>query len=138
MLFADKIIRIVREQSNDYQVNHPAVSRFHSEICIDDNGAIIYVDHSSNGTMINGTIIPNAILEVLKLFILPEKSESASGLSAPIWFYGGVKTAMGFGRTVGYFFKLYANFSGRARCTEYWYMVLWNFIFWIILLIGIL
>ena len=159
-----KSIRIGREQSNDYQVNHPAVSRFHSEIRIDDNGAIIYIDHSSNGTMINGTIIHNAqcylrgsetvylarevginLQEILGHFCPgemrtvvnqpqayphPSSSQSSS--------YGEVKAAMGFGRTFGYFFKHYADFKGRARRTEYWYMVLWNFIFWIIPPIGIL
>jgi uncharacterized membrane protein YhaH (DUF805 family) len=45
---------------------------------------------------------------------------------------------MGFGQTLGYFFRHYADFSGRARRTEYWYMMLWNFIFWIIPPIGIL
>jgi uncharacterized membrane protein YhaH (DUF805 family) len=162
-----KIIRIGREQSNDYQVNHPSVSRFHSEICIDDNGCIVYIDHSSNGTMINGTIVHNSrcylrgfetiylarevginLQELLGHFRpgemrtivsqpqpYPQPSDSQSYSPSP---YGGVKPAMGFGQTLGYFFRHYADFSGRARRTEYWYMMLWNFIFWIIPPIGIL
>lgn len=45
---------------------------------------------------------------------------------------GSVKPAMDFGETLSYFFQHYTDFSGRARRTEYWYMVLWNLIFcWI-------
>ena len=46
--------------------------------------------------------------------------------------------AMGFGKTLGHFFKHYADFSGRARRSEYWYMVLWNMIFGIVPVVNIL
>ena len=63
-----KVIRIGRDESNDYLVKHPSVSRFHSEIRIDDDGNIVYIDHSANGTMINGSIVHNAQYNYYKIF----------------------------------------------------------------------
>ncbi|MCI2804231.1 DUF805 domain-containing protein [Staphylococcus pettenkoferi] len=36
---------------------------------------------------------------------------------------------VGFGQAFKNFWKNYANFKGRARRSEYWWMMLWNFIF---------
>lgn len=36
---------------------------------------------------------------------------------------------VGFGQAFKNFWKNYANFKGRARRSEYWWMALWNFIF---------
>ncbi|CAM3153025.1 DUF805 domain-containing protein [Staphylococcus argensis] len=37
--------------------------------------------------------------------------------------------AVGFGQSFKNFWKNYVNFKGRARRSEYWWMMLWNFIF---------
>ena len=55
-----KIIKIGRDESNDYIVDHCSASRFHSEIRIDDFGTAVYVDHSTNGTHINGIMVHNS------------------------------------------------------------------------------
>ena len=44
---------------------------------------------------------------------------------------------MSFGDTFVYFFNHYADFNGRARRQEYWFMVLWNVIFTIIPFVGL-
>jgi uncharacterized membrane protein YhaH (DUF805 family) len=55
-----KVIRIGRAEDNDYIVSHPAVSGHHADLYVYDNGALQYIDHSTNGSMINGAPIHNA------------------------------------------------------------------------------
>ena len=146
-----KVIRIGRDEANDYLVKHPSVSRFHSEIRIDDDGTIVYIDHSANGTMINGSIVHNAQYNLRGFETIYLAREIALNVSAvmgqsrakdmptiihqapvynpPSVVQGGVNPPMNFGQTLGYFFSHYVDFSGRARRSEYWYMVLWNLIF---------
>ena len=50
--------------------------------------------------------------------------------------YRGPKPSVGFGEAISLFFSNYANFSGRARRSEYWYAYLFNlllsmFVAWI-------
>ena len=52
----------------------------------------------------------------------PEVSRQEPEASTPV-------QGMGFGETLTYYFQHYADFSGRARRQEYWYIVLWNVIF---------
>lgn len=160
-----KTIRIGRAEDNDYIVNHPAVSGYHADITIYDNGAIQYIDHSTNGTMINGAMIHNSTYPIAgnEIIVFPgqisvpvadflgqevivdtpkeDKVEKpvekpSSKKEQPI--YTGVKPAMGFGKTLGYFFKHYTDFNGRARRKEYFFIVLWNLIFMIIPFVNIL
>lgn len=52
-----KILYIGRNPKNDIVIADMSVSDCHGEITIEDNGQIIYTDHSSNGTYINGLFI---------------------------------------------------------------------------------
>ena len=175
-----KIIRIGRDASNDHVVDHYSVSRFHAEIRIDDFGGILYVDHSTNGTQINGIMVHNSQCSLkgtekihlagkiainvqdlisryskeMSTVLLPNNSyphaapspRSGNNYGNGTCYGSGnsygsgnrVNPAMGFGSTLGHFFQHYADFSGRARRSEYWYMVLWNFIFGIIPIVNIL
>lgn len=165
-----KIIKIGRDESNDYIVDHCSASRFHSEIRIDDFGTAVYVDHSTNGTHINGIMVHNSQYNLTgteKICIAREVEINVQDL---IRKHGGrdmstvimsvnahtpapasdsnskdngvgsfnTNPAMGFGKTLGHFFSHYADFSGRARRSEYWYMVLWNMIFGIVPFVNIL
>lgn len=47
-------LTIGRDSSNDLQINHPAVSRFHAEIKFSNNEWILIDFHSINGTFLNG------------------------------------------------------------------------------------
>lgn len=154
------IIRIGRDESNHYLVKHPSVSRFHSEIHIDRNGTIVYVDHSANGTMINGIMVHNAqynlmgyetiylanmvalnLSEVMGQFYAKDHPTCISQQGMTTIHYAtqdSVKPVMGFGETLGYFFQHYFDFSSRARRSEFWYMYLWNLIFFLIPFWGII
>lgn len=160
-----KIFRIGRAEDNDYVVGHPAVSGYHADLYVYDNGAIQYMDHSTNGTMINGALIHNSTCaltrnDIIVLpgeisipvadFLVPETQPEATreeNVKMPVeapspkkeqQSVNGVKPAMKFGETLGYFFKHYTDFDGRARRKEYFFMVLWNLIFMIIPVINIL
>ena len=49
--------------------------------------------------------------------------------------FGTMPSPMGFGEAIASFFKNYANFSGRASRSEFWYAMLFNFIAQIVLTI---
>lgn len=183
-------ITIGRNLSNDFIIDNESVSRFHSELQIDRSGKITYVDHSANGTVINGMLIHNSQCSLtghetvylagkvsLNIQDVIRKHRSVKSTimmpnnptrpEAPIYGnqnygnqnygnqnygsqsyesqfqgYGNnsnkANPAMGFGKTFQHFFKHYADFSGRARRSEYWYMVLWNLIFCVIPIVNIL
>ena len=52
-----KTFYIGRNPQNDIVIAEMSVSDRHGEITIEENGQIIYTDHSSNGTYINGIFI---------------------------------------------------------------------------------
>lgn len=47
-------IKIGRNQDNDLVFPSSVVSGYHADITIQDNGLVVYTDHSTNGTVING------------------------------------------------------------------------------------
>lgn len=55
-----RIVRIGRNPDNDIILNHPTVSGAHAEVHIHDNGQMLIVDHSTNGTYIDNTYLHNA------------------------------------------------------------------------------
>lgn len=59
-----RIIRIGRSQSNHYVLQHPSVSSSHADIRVLDNGIMEYVDHSTNGTLVNGRFVHNATVRL--------------------------------------------------------------------------
>ncbi|MBR1570927.1 MAG: DUF805 domain-containing protein [Bacteroidales bacterium] len=157
-----KVIKIGRSQSNDYVLQHPSVSSSHAEIRIGDNGYLEFIDHSTNGTLVNRSFVHNAscrltgneTLEfpghisvrvaelipsgatVVDRFAASSHSPASSYSPAPAYkpaysapSYSGPQPPMGFGETLSYYFRHYADFSGRARRSEYWYIVLWDLIF---------
>lgn len=54
-----RVIRIGRDTSNDYVIDHPAVSGYHADLYVYDNGAMQLVEHSTNGTYVNGNFVHN-------------------------------------------------------------------------------
>lgn len=49
-----RIIKVGRDRSNDVVVNDPYVSSMHCDFIFEDNGNVWVVDHSKNGTFVNG------------------------------------------------------------------------------------
>lgn len=58
------VIKIGRSQENDYIVNNQLVSGSHADIVINDDGSVFYVDHSTNGTMIDDKVIHHATIQL--------------------------------------------------------------------------
>ena len=57
-----KSLRFGRGQNNDVVINDPAVSEFHCQITLDDNGRYYITDlNSTYGTYVNGTLVQDSI-----------------------------------------------------------------------------
>lgn len=142
-----KVIKIGSDPMNDYVVSHPFVSAYHAEIYIFNNNYMQYVDHSTNGTMINGIFVHRTPYmlkgnEFIQLpggssFFLNDIIANIAMPEPPEDFLVELR-GMGFGETLGYYFNHYADFDGRARRREYWFICLWNIIFGIIPIVNIL
>lgn len=150
-----RTIKIGRNADNDIVIASDQVSRYHADILLDDNGQYSITDHSSNGTMVNGTILTKATCYInygtpvmfpgykqldwnqVSALMSPPQVPVGGPEGGPVGVqeppYGGetIDPGMTFGETLAYFFDHYADFSGRARRKEYWYMVLWDLIFMI-------
>ena len=59
-----KTYKIGRNPNNDIIYDNLSVSGTHAELTIDDNGCIILIDHSTNGTYVNNEIIHNSAREI--------------------------------------------------------------------------
>lgn len=149
-----RVIRIGRDDSNDYVIDHPAVSSYHADLYVYDNGAMQLFEHSTNGTYANDRFIHNNtcllfgnevlvfpdqkpvhISKILNVDVKADTDKPEDELPDRIigeteGHYG--KPGMDFGETLSYYFSHYATFNGRARRQEYWYIALWNLIFGII------
>lgn len=157
-----KVIRIGRDPKSDYVITHPAVSGNHADIYVFDNGAMQLIDHSTNGTYVDGGFVHNGtcflhgseilvfpdqkevkVSDLLALYVKADTSQpedtqlkttvNSHATSTPIAVPG-----MSFVDTLGYFFNHYTDFDGRARRQEYWYMCLWNLIFFFVPIVNIL
>lgn len=168
-----RIIRIGRAPGNDYVISHPSVSSSHAEIRLMDNGEMLFVDHSTNGSTVDHRPVHHSSCPLLghetigfpgHIFvpvkeILPKFSTFRMYAQPPVQstgtqFYGGyhqqpvyspqygrvfsTRPGMGFAETLTYFFNHYADFDGRARRQEYWYMALWDLIFNLVPFVNIL
>lgn len=158
-----KKITIGRDGRNDYVIARPAVSGFHADLFLNDDGTMYFADHSTNGTYVNGEYVLNAsrILYGGEVLIFPDGNQVPVSvlLSSVMGNAGRSRTqaaenhasaahpgsvvydtlpGMKFGDTLKYFFNHYTDFRGRARRQEYWYMVLWNMIFAIVPVVNIL
>lgn len=54
-----KKITIGRNTDNDIVIMDQSVSGYHADLEIRDNGEMIFIDHSTNGTMVNGNHLHN-------------------------------------------------------------------------------
>lgn len=54
-----KKITIGRNSDNDIVISDQSVSGYHADLEIRDNGEMIFIDHSTNGTMVNGNHLHN-------------------------------------------------------------------------------
>ena len=54
-----KKITIGRNTDNDIVIMDQSVSGYHADLEIHDNGEMIFIDHSTNGTMVNGNHLHN-------------------------------------------------------------------------------
>lgn len=170
-----RVIKIGRNQNNDCIINNAMVSGNHGDLYIYDNGNMQYVDHSTNGTLINGHMTHNASynvssndvlvlpgnvsLQVSHLLIGQQRNEPTIVSYAPV--YGAndkmgmsdsgansskshhyrsstVKPSLGFGEALSLYFQRYAEFSGRSRRQEYWFIMLWNMIFVLIPFVNLI
>lgn len=147
-----KVVKIGRDQCNDYIIGHPAISAFHAEVHLYENGAMQLVDHSSNGTFVNGNFVHNGSYMLMggEMLVFPDQrpvslseiiavgTQEPVGVPSNVGEYRySIRPGMDFGATLGYFFQHYATFSGRARRQEYWYMFLWGILFGIIPIVNI-
>lgn len=161
---------IGRNPDNHIVIPNPAVSGSHADLIVsDDNGFIQYmfVDHSTNGTMINGQMLHQSSCYVAyndviifpgnimfdwtclssANFVVPHTESvlntPAAGLAnlqaqqANLFnnAYSGVNQYQNTGaeeitflNVMKRFFVHYADFSGRARRREYWFVNLWMMI----------
>lgn len=60
-----RIIRIGRAPGNDYVINYQSISTNHAEIRILDDGRMVFVDHSTNGTFVGQQFVHNAYCNIL-------------------------------------------------------------------------
>lgn len=148
-------IRIGRASDNDIVFNRPSISGHHADIVI-DGGVITLTDHSKNGTWVNGRKVHNGSVEIRRgdRVMLPENvclnwkdiTEESHGTQP---FYppgkrsgydmdgserGSQRQAASsiprvtFGKAISHVMSHYADFTGRARRSEYWWFVLFHFI----------
>lgn len=151
-----RIIKIGRAKDNDFVVDHPAISSHHGDIFINDDGSMVYEDHSTNGTMINTDYIHKKRVRIngneritlpgdLSCLISdltgvcaqeqdhnvgPKYGYTPIGAAAPIMDLPEepLPEEITFVGALKKFFTHYAVFKGRSRRTEFWYMYLWYLI----------
>ena len=156
-----RIIKIGRAKDNDFVVDHPAISSHHGDIFINDDGSMVYEDHSTNGTMINTDYIHKKRVRIngneritlpgdLSCLISdptgvcaheqdhnvgPKYGYTPIGAAAPIMDLPEepLPEEITFVGALKKFFTHYAVFKGRSRRTEFWYVYIWQTIFSIIL-----
>jgi len=146
---------IGRAPDNNIVVNHPTVSGYHADLIVSDAMGYpqyTFVDHSTNGTMINGQLLRNSSCFVVygdsiilagtvmfdwsvlgaSNFITPHTDSvintpgAVQGASSSVSYRTDHITFVG---ALKSFFQKYVDFSSRATRSEYWYMVLWSMIF---------
>lgn len=139
---------IGRAPDNDIVIYGEYVSSHHAVLVIrEENGyrQIMFTDHSSNGTVINGQKLHNSTCYVafgdsiifpgyitFDWSVLKNSNETTiiDNLVKPDFDVD--KEEISFGSVLKRFYNHYTDFSGRARRREYWYVVLWFFIITVI------
>lgn len=161
-------ISIGRNEGNKIVIPIKTVSGTHADVYVYDNGEMQLVDHSLNGTFVNGQKLHNSTMplkggEVLNFAGQCERTLSQilseAGIHVPTTYVSGhgisqspsngepvngdgnsgkIRSSVGFGEALSLYFNHYVDFTGRARRSEYWFVVLWNLIFGIIPFVNIL
>ena len=135
---------IGRDPNNNIVVQDPMVSGYHSDLVVDDSSGYVqytYIDHSTNGTFINGQLLRNASCYVVfndMVFLagkVPLDWDIIGRLSSEMAYPQGPERrtdfsanpnqGISFGGALKSFFNNYANFKGRATRQEYWFAYLW-------------
>lgn len=157
-------VTIGRNADNNIVIADQSVSGYHADLEIHDNGEIIFRDHSTNGTMVNGNYLHNDFCYVYgnDNIVFPGQHKldwSLTGVAAPAGAPAAVSAPapqpapqpvyqhpapqqlyqigeISFTGVLASFWKNYFNFSGRARRKEYWLMMVWNMIFGLIPIVG--
>lgn len=157
-------VTIGRNADNNIVIADQSVSGYHADLEIHDNGEIIFRDHSTNGTMVNGNYLHNDFCYVYgnDNIVFPGQHKldwSLTGVAAPAAAPAAVSAPapqpapqpvyqqpapqqlyqigdISFTGVLASFWKNYFNFSGRARRKEYWLMMVWNMIFGLIPIVG--
>lgn len=157
-------VTIGRNADNNIVIADQSVSGYHADLEIHDNGEMIFRDHSTNGTMVNGNYLHNDFCYVYgnDNIVFPGQHKldwSLTGVAAPAGAPAAVSAPapqpapqpvyqqpapqqlyqigdISFAGVLASFWKNYFNFSGRARRKEYWLMMVWNMIFGLIPIVG--
>lgn len=147
-------ITIGRASDNTIVFSSPTISGHHADVLVFDDGRVVYTDHSSNGTWVNGSRLHNESYEIREndRIILPGNvllDWSMLHIRTPKTHFetynsnsGGVKQGyshqyagqnsnyptrtLSFGEAISNVFSHYADFHGRARRSEYWWFALLN------------
>lgn len=149
---------IGRNPDNNIIVPHPSVSGYHADLIYNDMMGVpqfTFIDHSTNGTIINGQWVKNAsfmvgINDTILLAGCVKFDWSVFGYqTGPDQTYIGpfgqnpgaavgrqdsnalsrTNPEISFVGALRSFFNKYVDFSGRATRREYWFMYLWKLIF---------
>ena len=101
-----RIIKVGRDRSNDVVVSDPYVSSMHCDFIFEDNGNVWVIDHSKNGTFVNGQrrqgktqVMSNDIIRIGNE-TLPWQSWSGGVVSGG-GYSGGGYSGGGYGGNVG-------------------------------------
>lgn len=139
---------IGRDQTNNIVVQDPTVSGYHADLIVDDSSdytQYTFVDHSTNGTIINGQFLRNASCYVVyndsillagkvpfdwnSINYILSNSPGSNYAVNPSLAKARQTKDITFGGALRSFFNNYVNFSGRATRKEYWFAYLWLLIF---------
>lgn len=152
--------QIGRSPENQIVLNYPMISSYHADLIVNTTESgkqITLVDHSTNGTYINGQKLNNASCYIAygDLVVFPgnimfdwnlledsnfQMPSQATILCTSDYLRGQDGEYRDSGNTseeqditfVGAlkkFFTHYLDFSGRSRRKELWFIILWNMIF---------
>ena len=109
-------VSIGRDPANDIWVGAPHISRHHSDIMLDHNGAVRIVDHSSNGTFLNGERLESEV----PVRLLPGNAaiDLSSGISIVVCFSKDDESALN-SKGSGELFEPKIPLSSLSKVTDH-------------------
>ena len=138
---------IGRNPNNNIVIPNPTVSGYHGDLIVDDSSGFsqyTFIDHSTNGTLINGQLLRNASCFVIyndsillagnvpfdwRSLDYTNNNTISNFASQPVNSVERNGEGISFGGALKSFFHNYVNFSGRATRREFWFVFLWLIIF---------